>query len=231
AAPQPRVSIVISFPQSVSADEVTKSFRLVEQLGINDGVFRDTQFLQGPGFIGLDVNTSLDDHGLRAWGNHLMQERFHHSEIHPDAWQPAFIRDVKDTEARLAAVAGDKYSYRELDDFTALIQRTLQGTPEVSKVDRSGVLAEKIYLDYSQQRLAEYGVQPSALRQTLSSRNITLPGGVLEVGNKNVTLDPSGKFETPQSIGDVIVTSAASASNSPVYLRDLVDISRGYDSP
>jgi multidrug efflux pump subunit AcrB len=230
-APQPRVSVVVSFPQSVAAEEVTKSFRLVQELGVRDGVFRDPHIIQGPGFIDLDVNTSLDDIALRAWGQRIQQERFHHSEIHPDGWDPAFIRDPKETEVKLASAAGDKYSYRELDDFTALIQRTLQGTPEVSKVDRSGVLAEKIYLDYSQQRLAEYGVQPAALRQALSSRNITLPGGVLEVQNKNVTLNPSGRFETPQAIGDVIVTSAAGASNTPVYLRDLVDISRAYDSP
>jgi multidrug efflux pump subunit AcrB len=231
SAPQPRVSIVVSFPQSVAAEEVKMSFRLVDQLGVRSGAFRDAYLFQGPGFIGIDVSTKLDDAALRAWGERITQERFHRSEIHPDSWQPAFIRDPKDTEARLAAVAGEKYSYRELDDFTALIQRTLQGTPEVSKVDRSGVLAEKIYLDYSQQRLAEYGVQPAGLRQALSSRNITLPGGLLEVDSKNVTLDPSGKFETPRAIGDVIITSAASASNSPVYLRDLVDISRGYESP
>ena len=155
-----------------------------------------------------------------------MQEHFHRSEIHPDSWQPVFVRDPQETETKLAAVAGDKYSYRELDDYTALIQRTLQGTPEVSKVDRSGVLAERIYLDYSQQRLAEYGIQPSGLRQVLSTRNITLPGGLLEVDSKNVSLDPSGKFENARAIGDVIVGSATSAANSPVYLRDLVDISR-----
>ena len=166
----------------MAAEEVKLSFRLVEQLGVDSGAFRNPYLFQGPGFIGIDVSTKLDDAALRAWGDRIVTERFHRSEIHPDAWQAAFIRDPKDTEARLAAVAGEKYSYRELDDFTALIQRTLQGTPEVSKVDRSGVLAEKIYLDYSQQRLAEYGVQPSGLRQALSSRNITLPGGLLEVG-------------------------------------------------
>jgi len=230
-APQPRVSVVVAFPQSVAGEEVRQSFRLVQDLGLRDGVFRDAHVTQGPGFIDMDVNTMLDDAALRAWGNRIQQERFRRSEIHPDGWAPAFIRDPKETEAKLAAAAGDKYSYRELDDFTALIQRTLQGTPEVSKVDRSGVLAEKIYLDYSQQRLAEYGVQPASLNQTLSARNITLPGGILEAGNKNITLNPSGKFETPKAIGDVIITNASTASNSPVYLRDLVDISRGYDSP
>ena len=52
---------------------------------------------------------------------------------------------------------GDKYSYRELDDFTDLIGRTIQGAAEVAKIDRKGVLPEQIYLDYSQQRLAAYG--------------------------------------------------------------------------
>src|SRR5215470_8465235 len=230
-APQPRVSIVVSFPQSVAAQEVKMSFRLVDQVGVTRGAFRDPRMFQGPGFIGIDVNTSLDDENLQAWGDRLIQERFHRSEIHPDSWEPAFIRDSKDTEAKLSAVAGEKYSYRELDDFTALIQRTLQGTPEVAKVDRSGVLAEKVYLDYSQQRLAEYGVQPGDLKKILSARNTTLPGGILEADGKNLNLDPSGKFENARAIGDVIIGSAPSASNAPVYLRDLVDITRAYDSP
>ncbi len=230
-ATQPRISVVLSFPQSVAADEVKASFQLVERLGIQQGAFQDSHLFEGPGFIGIDVNSKLDDAELLAWGDRLAGERFHRSEIHPDSWRPAFIRDSKETEAKLSAVAGEKYSYRELDDFTALIQRTLQGTPEVSKVDRSGVLAERVYLDYSQQRLAEYGVQASDLSKVLAARNSTLPGGVLEVDNKNVTLNPSGKFDNAKSIGDVIIGSAATASNAPVYLRDLVDITRAYDSP
>jgi multidrug efflux pump subunit AcrB len=51
------------------------------------------------------------------------------------------------------------------------------------------------------------------------------------VDNKNVTLNPSGKFDNAKSIGDVIIGSADTASNAPVYLRDLVDITRAYDSP
>src|SRR5215813_1994822 len=229
--PQPRVSIVVSFPQSIAIEEIKSSFRLVDQLGVSAGVFQDPHVIEGPGFIGMDVSSKLDDAALRAWGDRITREHFHRSEIHPDSWPPVFIRDPKDVEARLKEVAGEKYSYRELDDFTALIQRTLQGTPEVSKVDRSGVLAEKVYLDYSQQRLAEYGVQPGDLSRILAARNNTLPGGTLEVDNKNVTLDPSGKFENERAIGDVIIGTASSPSNSPVYLRDLVDISRAYESP
>ena len=110
------------------------------------------------------------------------------------SWPALLIRDPEDTESKLAAVAGDQYSYRELDDFTDLIAGR-SGAPEVAKIDRKGVLPEQIYLDYSQQRLAEYGMKPANLKDILGARNITLPAGQLEVGPQNVLIDPSGKFQ------------------------------------
>ncbi len=230
-APQPRVSIVYAFPLSVSPTLVRDAFVSVMQTGGQNKYISDPHFFSGSGFIGADVSSRLSDDELRALGDRLVIEKLHQSEIHPDSWPAAFIRNPADTEARLAAVAGDKYSYRELDDFTDLIGRTLQGAPEVAKIERKGVLPEQIFLDYSQQRLAEYGMTPSNLKDILGARNITLPGGQLEVGPQNIQIDPSGKFTDPQQIGDVIIGSSSSAAKSPVYLRDLVDISRGYQSP
>ena len=230
-APQPRVSVVYCFPQSIAAEQLRAAFQLIANLSAQNKALLDSHLFEGSGFIGLDATSQLSDDVLRAWGERLLQERFHRSEIHPDAWQAAFIRDPKETEAKLAAVAGSKYSYRDLDDFTELISRTLQGAPQVAKIDRKGVLPEQVYLDYSQERLAEYGVKPSNLKDILSARNSTLPGGLLEVGPKSIQIDPSGKFDDAHEIGDVIIGTSASAAHSPIYLRDLVDISRGYQSP
>jgi len=72
---------------------------------------------------------------------------------------------------------------------------------------------------------------PSKLKDVLGARNTTLPGGQLEVGPSSIQIDPSGKFTDPRQIGDVIVGASSSAAQSPVYLRDLVDISRAYQSP
>jgi multidrug efflux pump subunit AcrB len=230
-APQPRVSIVYAFPLSVSPTLARDAFVAVMQAGRQNKYVSDPHFFEGSGFIGADVSSPLSDDELRAFGDRLVMEKLHSSEIHPDSWPAAFIHDPAETETRLAAVAGDKYSYRELDDFTDLIGRTIQGAAEVAKIDRKGVLPEQIYLDYSQQRLAAYGVTPSNLKDILGARNITLPGGQLEVGPQSIQINPSGKFTSPQQIGDVIISASSSAAQSPVYLRDLVDISRGYQSP
>jgi multidrug efflux pump subunit AcrB len=228
-SPAQRISFVYCFPVSIAADQVRDQFQALAEIAAANRTFTDLHFFEGPGFVGLDALTALDDSTIRQRANALIQERLHRSEIHPDAWQGAIIRNPADTEARLAEVAGEKYSYRELDDYTDLIQRTLQGAPEVSKVSRSGVLPEQIYLDYSQQRLAQYGYDPSKLKDILGAQNITLPAGSLEVGSKDLTINPSGLFPDPAAIGNVII--GVSTSNSPVYLRDLVDISRAYKSP
>ncbi len=229
APPLPRVSIVYCFPPSVATDIVKENFQAVEQAGEHANIFRDPHMFEAPGFIGLDFATALDDQALRAFADRFLQERLHRSDLHPDSWQAAFIRNPADTESRLTEVAGQKYSYRELDDFTDLIQRTLQGVSQVSRVDRSGVLPEQVFLLYSQEQLAQYGYSPSKLKDILSAQNITLPAGTLEAGSKNVFVSPSGLFPDARAIGNVII--GVSSSNSPVYLRDLVDISRGYQSP
>jgi multidrug efflux pump subunit AcrB len=227
----PRVSVVYAFPQSVDANLVRTTFGPLLVLAQQEKIIGDCHIFQGSGFIGADCNSTRTDDEIRAAANQVIQERLHRSEIHPDAWQAVLVRDPKDTETKLAAVAGDRYSYRDLDDFTDLISRTIQGAPEVAKIDRKGVLAEQIYLDYSQQRLAEYGVKPADLKDILGARNATLPAGALEVGPQNILIDPSGKFDNARQIGDVIIGTSSSAAHSPVYLRDLVDISRGYQSP
>ncbi len=224
-----RVSVVFSFPHTVTPEAVRRPFELFARSAARDGILRDGRFFAGTGFLGLDGVSDADDQSILAYGQQFIQDRLHESEIHPDAWPPVVIRDPQETQAKLAVVASAKYSYRELDDFTDLIARTLLGVPQVAKVDRAGVLPEQVYLEYSQERLASYGLEPAKLRDLLQARNITRPGGVLEAGQRNLIVDPSGEFLSEQEIGDVAVT--ASPTGAPVYLRDLVEISRGYQSP
>ena len=227
-AAAPRVSVIACVPQSIGPEALARPIGLLVKEATDTGFARDVRPILGTGFIGIDAVVEHDDAAILAFIGRFVQERLHSSEFHPDVWSPAVIRDPRDTRARLAAVAGEKYSYRELDDFTDLIKHTLQTVAQVSKIDRSGVLNEKVYLDYSQERLASYGVQTSRLSQILAARNITTPGGVLEAGGKNLSIDPSGEFKSEKEIGDVLITTTG--GGVPVYLRDLVEVTRAYDT-
>jgi multidrug efflux pump subunit AcrB len=223
------VSIVYCFPDSAPQDMVERSIRMFVRSAEMDHVLQHTEVIRGPGFVVTDGVTSETDAAIFAYGRNFVETRLHESELHPDAWPIVIAHDPAEVQSLLAAAPGNKYTYRQLDQYTDLLQRTLVGAAEVSRVDRSGVLPEQIYLDYSQERLASYGLQPSNLKSILNARNITLPGGALEAGSKNILIDPSGEFTTPADIGNVIVGS--SGFGSAIYLRDLVDIRSGYQSP
>ena len=225
----PRATVVYNFPSSISTASVSRPARLYLAQAVQDGVFRDARLLEGPQFIGVDGVTDLDDAKILAHLARFVQERLRLSEFHPDAWQGTVIRNPADTRAKLLAVAGDKYTYREMDDFTELMKRTFQTVKQVSKVDRLGVLGEQVTLSFSQERIASYGIQMSRLQDILRARNTALSGGKMEVEGRTVALNPTGEFLNEREIGGVIVGS--SRGGAPLYLRDLVDVDRGYESP
>jgi multidrug efflux pump subunit AcrB len=224
-----RVAIVAGFPRSVPPRIVRPDFEMFGRYAQEAGALSDGHYFEGPGFVGLDAASEWDDARLLALGQAFIRERLRASELHPDAWQPFTVRDPGQIESRLAAAAGDKYSYRELKDYTDLIKRTLLAVPIVAKVQTAGVLPEQVYLEYSQERLASYGINPSHLSDILGARNITAPGGLLEVGDKNMRIDPSGEFQSEREIGDVLVP--VSSGQGALYLRDIADVVRSYQSP
>lgn len=193
-----------------------------------NGFAGDLHVINGDRFIAFDGVSNKTEPEILAYVEQFVTERMQSSEFHPDAWPPFLVHNPQETLTKLNAVAGDKYTYRQMDDFTDLIEKTLNTVPQVSKVARSGNLDETVYLVYSQERLASYGVQPSNLENLLKGRNITTPGGQVNAQGKNVHLDPSGEFKSEREIGDVLVPTVNGAS---VYLRDLAHIVRGYETP
>ena len=225
-----RVTLVGCFPASISATLPARQRDLIAKLLEANGFGRDLRALEdGGGFVGIDMVPLRDVASMTRFLSDAMVNRLMAADFHPDVWPIALIRAPEETEARLGEVAGDKYSYRDLDRFTELIVRAMHGVPLVSKVYRAGVLPEEIVLDYSQERLASIGLRPSSLADILTARNLTLPGGMVDVQGKQVGVDPSGEFTNEKEIGNVIV--GASDSGRPVYLRDVAEVSRTYQTP
>jgi multidrug efflux pump subunit AcrB len=224
-----RVSMIAAFPQSIDPATPARQRDLIRRLGETIGIGRDFRRVDGPGFAGLDFETTLDDQTLLRSVEALVRERLVGSQQHPDVWPTALIHDPGETLARLQVVAGDKYSYKDLDRFSDTVKRVLQNIPQVAKITRAGILPEQVFLEYSQQRLAASGLRPVTLLEALSARNTTATGGLIEVEGRGLLIDPSGEFDSAREIGDVIV--GTSSTGRPVYLRDSVDIIRGYETP
>lgn len=231
-----RVSLILCFPVNVDKRLILLAIPRFEQRLQVLKAGSDMRLLDGPGFVGIDFASELGDQEILRALETFRTENYGENPIHPDAWPPFVLRSPSDISSKLKQVAGEKYSYRELDNFTddmakALLAtaRTADGPPLVAKVTRSGILNEKIYLLYSQERLASYGLKPSNLQNILNARNITFPGGQITAGGKSIVLNPSGEFHTETEIGNVII--GVTPYGAPVYLRNVVDVVRAYDDP
>jgi multidrug efflux pump subunit AcrB len=223
------VSIVYAFPLSLdpsSSREIADRFRRAAEA---QGWLSSSSVISGNGFIGINGLTRSSDDQIRTRGNELVADKLPLASFGPDVWPPIIVRDTAHIADQLAAVAGAKYSYAQLDDFTNLLSRSLQGVPQVSRVDRTGILPQRVTMDYSQERLAAYGYKTSDLGNLLAARNITAPGGAVETGSQSLIITPTGLYEDAQSIGDTI--AGTTANGAPVYLRDLVTLTQGYRNP
>ena len=223
-----RFTLVFTITDAVDHDLMRAPTEMFLAFAKENGFASDLHVLNGDGFIAFDGVSNKTEPEVLSYVEQFVTERMQSSEFHPDAWPPFLVHNPQETATKLNAVAGDKYTYRQMDDFTDLIEKTLKAVPQVAKVARSGNLDETVYLVYSQERLASYGVQPNNLENVLKGRNITTPGGQVNVQGKNVNLDPSGEFKSEHEIGDVLVPAI---NGSTVYLRDLAHIVRGYETP
>jgi multidrug efflux pump len=224
-----RTSFVVVYPKSIDSAEVKRVIAWAAPQLVSQHLISDTKLFSGAGFAAADFTTNLSSSELRAAMTKLTNDKLQSDEFHPDAWKPAIIREPETTAAALQAVADDKYTYRDLDDFTDTIQRSLKTMPIVSKVERTGVLDEKVFLNFSQERLAQYNLTPTDLPKLLMARNLPDAGPPLNVRGRTVNINTTGEFKSPDELRSVMI--GASPNGTPLYLRDLVEIDRGYESP
>lgn len=224
-----RVSLAVVFSDYPLIKEVQRKLGALAAFMADKGAVQDIKLHVGSGLALLDAATTLDDEALRSILNEFINDRLRVAELHPDIWMPAIIRDPSSAQSTLTAVAGTKYTYRELETYTDEIARALQAVERVSKVTRWGVQKEAVFLEYSQERLASHSIQPWKIRDLLRARNIGLPGGGMEIAGKNLIIDPSGEFRNEKELGDCLI--GATDSGVGAYLRDIVEIQRGYESP
>jgi multidrug efflux pump subunit AcrB len=231
-----RASLVLCFPIREDRRQLTIGMAGFIASASQQGLLRDAKPFDGPGFAGLDFVTDEGDATLAGALEDFIDRRYHRSELPPDSWAPFVVRDPSGTLAALTSVAAEKYSYRDLDEYTGLIERALLAAgrtpddpPLVAKVTRSGLLQERVYVTYSQEQLASHGIRPDQVGAALSASNIPPAGGEIDIAGKSIGINASGEAKSEQDLG--LIPIGTGQNGAQLYLRDLASIARGYQNP
>jgi len=107
------------------------------------------------------------------------------------------------------------------------LRQRLLHVPGVKKVNIIGEQAERIYVEFSHERLATLGVGPQDVFAALNNQNVLTPAGSVETHGPQVLVRLDGAFDELQKIRDTPVV----AQGRTLKLSDIATVRRGYEDP
>ncbi len=141
-----------------------------------------------------------------------------------------FVNDeFGDVFGIIIGITGDGFSYAELKDVADEVRDEFLLLGEVAKADIHGAQEERVFVEYSNARLADMGISPYNLLRILESRNIIIPGGDIRVGRERIALEPSGNFDSIEDLKQSVIRIPG--AKDVIRLGDIVHIYRGYIDP
>jgi len=140
---------------------------------------------------------------------------------------PFFNDEFGDTYGIIYGFMADGFSHRELRDYAEEARSRLLRVKDVSKAEFLGTQDERIYVEFSTQRLAELGMDRMELIRALVTQNAVIPSGVIQTKNEAVLMDVTGRFQSEKDLQQVNFVF----DGKMMRLSDIATITRGYADP
>ncbi|MGW8392246.1 efflux RND transporter permease subunit [Pseudoduganella sp. HUAS MS19] len=149
------------------------------------------------------------------------------SSLPPGVIGPLVNDEYADVTFALFALKAKGEPQRTLVRDAETLRQRLLRVPGVKKVNIIGEQAERIYLEFSHERLATLGVSPQDVFAALQSQNALTPAGSVETRGPQVLVRLDGAFDQLQKIRETPVV----AQGRTLKLSDIATVKRGYEDP
>ena len=127
------------------------------------------------------------------------------------------------------ALWSDGFTLAEMRDVARDVRKRLYTLVGVQRIELIGVQEERVYLELSPAKLAQFGVAPQEIFGQLARQNVIEPGGEIKVGDRTVLIEPSGNFDSVDEIRNVVFSIPN--SDQVARLDQIVDVRRGLADP
>ena len=141
---------------------------------------------------------------------------------------PFFNDEFGDVFGVIYALEADGFSEAEVKLFADEVRQVLLRVTDVNKVELFGVQDEKLYIEMSQKRLSQLGLDLGQVLAQLNQQNAVEGAGVLQTPLDTVQVRVGGQFE---SIEQIKAMPIRGNSGAQLRLGDIADITRGYADP
>ncbi|MES2362264.1 MAG: efflux RND transporter permease subunit [Pseudomonadota bacterium] len=141
---------------------------------------------------------------------------------------PFFNDEFGDVYGVIYALESDGFNYAEVKTFADDVRQQLLRVPDVSKVELFGVQDEKLFIEISQKRLAQLGLDFNQVINQLGQQNAVESAGALQTPLDVVQVRVAGQFEAVEQLRAMPIRGS---SGNQLRLGDIAEIKRAYVDP
>jgi multidrug efflux pump len=146
---------------------------------------------------------------------------------------PVFNDEFGDVYGSILALSADGFSDEELREHADRVRQQLLRVPDVAKVEVFGAQPEKLFVEISQKRLAQLGLDLNQVIAQIGAQNAVEGAGVLNAGTQNLQVRIGGQFNSVEELQRFPIRAVNPATNQASSLRlgDIADIRRATIDP
>lgn len=145
----------------------------------------------------------------------------------PGVYGPFVDDEYADVSFALYALKAEDMPMRQLVRQAEIVRQDLLHVPGVEKINILGERPERIFVEFSHDRLATLGIPAQAIIAALQRQNTLTPAGSIETRGPQVFIRIDGAYDGVQAIADTPIV----AGGRVLKLSDIAGIRRGYEDP
>ncbi len=126
-------------------------------------------------------------------------------------------------------ITSDGFSYAKMKEYADDIKDDLIKLEDAAKVILGGEQEERVFVEFDNTRLKEYGLSANKLQVNISSTNILISGGQINLEDERIILEPTGNFNSVNDIKKMLIPVGNGTQLIP--LEDIATVKKGYIDP
>ncbi len=148
----------------------------------------------------------------------------------PDGVKPNLNDDgIGDVYGIVVGLLSDGFSYAEMKEYADDIKDEFIKLPDAAKVELGGLQEERIFVEFDNSKLKQYGLSASKLQQSIGATNIVSSGGQVILGDESIILEPTGNFNSVKDIEEMLIP--VGNGTQLVKLGDITTVTKSYIDP
>ncbi|MFH2144077.1 MAG: efflux RND transporter permease subunit [Bacteroidota bacterium] len=223
----PGASVIVVYPGANPSDmEELVAIPIEEAINELDDIIKiNTKLLDGIASISVEFSYNTD---AKEKYNEVIQQV---NSIRNQLPQDIFLIDYwkfssSDVAMLQLALVSDKMDYCKIKKNAEKLKKEIEKTEGVKKVEIVACPEREVRVSVDLEKMALMNISLEQVANAIISNNVNIPGGSLDLNNKNFNIKTSGSFQNLNDLGNTVVNSY---NGRIIYLREIAKINFGYE--